>query len=160
VLPKLINSIFKRNELLIQAQAKGISHIESLLQPPFRANCFNWVLGHILSSRALVLQKLGSPPPWQAQTKRYERGSAPLTVESTDVIDFITLLKWLGESQKQLSTALKALSDEQLSTPQSAEAGSTTLGEWLMFLAWHESYHSGQTEQLRQLAGKDDSVIA
>jgi hypothetical protein len=26
-------------------------------------------------------------------------------------------------------------------------------------LYWHEAYHTGQTEYLRQLAGKDDCVV-
>jgi len=34
-----------------------------------------------------------------------------------------------------------------------------TVGEWLNFLLWHETYHVGTTEQLRQLAGKNDKVI-
>ena len=35
----------------------------------------------------------------------------------------------------------------------------STLGERLFFLYFHETYHVGQTEFLRQLAGKDDKVI-
>jgi len=34
-----------------------------------------------------------------------------------------------------------------------------TIAERLRFLMWHETYHVGQTEYLRQLAGKGDKVI-
>ena len=33
------------------------------------------------------------------------------------------------------------------------------LGKLLFFLYFHESYHVGQTEIFRQLAGKDDKII-
>jgi uncharacterized damage-inducible protein DinB len=37
--------------------------------------------------------------------------------------------------------------------------GEDTVGEQLAFLHFHEAYHTGQTEMLRQLAGKNDKVI-
>lgn len=37
--------------------------------------------------------------------------------------------------------------------------GTTTLGQLIFFLFWYETYHVGQPEFLRQLAGKDDKVI-
>jgi hypothetical protein len=40
---------------VIKRQLDGVSHEESLVQPPFRGNCLNWVLGHIVCSRAEVL---------------------------------------------------------------------------------------------------------
>ena len=46
-----------------------------------------------------------------------------------------------------------------------ANVGSTapgniwTTAEFLHFLLWHETYHTGQTELLRQLTGVNDKVI-
>jgi hypothetical protein len=34
-----------------------------------------------------------------------------------------------------------------------------TVGKQITFLQWHETYHLGQLEPLRQLAGKNDKVI-
>jgi uncharacterized damage-inducible protein DinB len=34
-----------------------------------------------------------------------------------------------------------------------------TIGEWLLFFFFHESYHTGQTEIMRQAAGKNDKII-
>ncbi len=34
-----------------------------------------------------------------------------------------------------------------------------SVGAWLHFLLWHETYHVGQMEYLRQLAGVNDKVI-
>jgi uncharacterized damage-inducible protein DinB len=35
----------------------------------------------------------------------------------------------------------------------------TTVGQRAFFLYFHETYHVGQTELFRQLAGKNDKVI-
>jgi uncharacterized damage-inducible protein DinB len=35
----------------------------------------------------------------------------------------------------------------------------TRLGSALFFFFFHDSYHTGQTEILRQASGKDDKVI-
>jgi uncharacterized damage-inducible protein DinB len=34
-----------------------------------------------------------------------------------------------------------------------------SIAEWLLFFYFHDTYHSGQTEILRQAAGKDDKII-
>jgi hypothetical protein len=34
-----------------------------------------------------------------------------------------------------------------------------SVAQWLHFLLWHEAYHLGNLEILRQLTGKDDKVI-
>jgi uncharacterized damage-inducible protein DinB len=48
---------------------------------------------------------------------------------------------------------------EELAGEVQSFLGTTTLGQLIFFLFWHESYHVGQPEYLRQLAGKDDKVI-
>jgi hypothetical protein len=39
------------------------------------------------------------------------------------------------------------------------QRGVTTRGARLFFYYFHETYHVGQTELLRQLAGRDDKII-
>lgn len=53
--PQQLAQAYARNTAIIKMQIEGLTHEESLLQPPFRANCLNWVLGHINVSRALAL---------------------------------------------------------------------------------------------------------
>ena len=48
------------------------------------------------------------------------------------------------------------ISEQQLDEKDERER---TVAERLLFLAWHEGYHVGQTEYLRQLSGKDDKII-
>jgi hypothetical protein len=37
----IITLYYKRNHQVLGMQTKGLSHEESLLSPPFRANCLN-----------------------------------------------------------------------------------------------------------------------
>lgn len=34
-----------------------------------------------------------------------------------------------------------------------------SVAEWLMFFYFHDTFHTGQTEILRQATGKNDKVI-
>ena len=61
----------------------------------------------------------------------------------------------LDVSQERLDAALAGLTTEDLERV----VDDRTLAERLTFDYWHEAYHTGQTELLRQLAGADDKVI-
>ena len=50
---------------VIHRQLDGLTNEDSLLQPSFRGNCLNWILGHIVFSREPVLAFLGETVPWQ-----------------------------------------------------------------------------------------------
>ncbi|MEZ4519114.1 MAG: hypothetical protein R3C44_20615 [Chloroflexota bacterium] len=70
---------------LMQRFTDGLSHEESVLQqPPFDANCFNWVLGHMLSSRNEASVTLGQLPLWPEELLAlYRTGSDPITDSAT-----------------------------------------------------------------------------
>jgi hypothetical protein len=65
------------------------------------------------------------------------------------------LLADLDMTNERLSRALSRLSTEELEQP----VEDRTLGDRMAFACWHDTYHVGQTEYLRQLAGTDDKVI-
>ena len=44
---------------VVKQQVDDLTHEDSLLQPPFRGNCLNWVLGHIVVHRDKALVTLG-----------------------------------------------------------------------------------------------------
>lgn len=155
--PAKLAENFRFTTRLIHMQADGLTHAESLLLPPFRANCFNWVLGHILTSRDTCLRLLGLPVSLSpAELATYDRGSQPLTDPAT-ATPLESLLSKLDDTASRLSAALSAEPDlERLVT---FGRGEQPLGEVIAFLHWHETYHTGQLELLRQLAGKNDQVI-
>lgn len=151
---------FDRNRNLVHRQADGLSHADSLLQPPFRGNCFNWVLGHIVVHRDKVIRVLdGEPVLDSATTDRYENESNPITEDGPHIVDFARLLSMLDESQSRVE---KALFDRgETGMRRSVEIRDKTVPLWkrVDFLLFHDTYHTGQTELLRQLAGVDDKVI-
>ncbi|MBU0496013.1 MAG: DinB family protein [Chloroflexi bacterium] len=150
---------FALTQQVIHLQTEGLTHADSLLQPPFRGNCLNWVLGHIVEGRNRALVALGEPPIWgETETARYQRGAAPITRDKP-AQPLEDLLRDLDESQERIATALARLAPGALA--QSVQIGQheRSRGGHVAFLHWHETYHTGQLELLRQLAGTNDVVI-
>jgi uncharacterized damage-inducible protein DinB len=140
---------------VINRQIDGLIHEESLLQPPFRGNCLNWVLGHILVGREPVLTSLGEALPWsKEEAAKYKPNSEPIT-STENALPLERLLGALEESQARIVAGLQRVSEESLK----ALVDDETVGEQIAFAHWHETYHVGQLELLRQLAGKNDKVI-
>lgn len=135
---------------LIGEFAEGMTHAESMARPPFKANSFNWVLGHILVSRDRALQLLDQPPVLSESTRAlYETGATPANAAVSVPLE--DLLQALNESQARLTASLRDVSDSALAGVYDAERG-TSIGDRLQGLHWHETYHLGQLEILRQVA--------
>ena len=150
--------IMERNQGLMKLQAKGLDHADSVLQLPFRGNCFNWVLGHMLANRDSILMALGAEPILsQEERTRYGHGSPPVC-GAEDAVPFDRLLRLLDQTKDAAFSALNQATPELLGKLYSDER-KMNVGEWVEFLVWHETYHVGQLEILRQLAGTDDAII-
>jgi uncharacterized damage-inducible protein DinB len=148
----------ERHQWLIKAQSEGLSHDDSLLQLPFRANCFNWVLGHVIVHRDIMLDLMNQSPVLSPEeTAPYKIESKPLAADD-DAVDFERLLKLSLRSLERMKDALLNVSDDLLEEIHNEERG-TTIQDRVEFLIWHETYHLGQLEILRQLSGKDDAII-
>ncbi len=146
------------NQWVIQAQTEGLSHADSLPQLPFRGNCLNWVVGHIAVHRDKMLDTLGQPPTLgEAEMALYNRGSEPITGGSP-AVSLEELLAAVEQAQERLVASLGNATPELLAAVIDPERG-RTVADRVRFLLWHETYHAGQLEYLRQLAGMDDAVI-
>lgn len=155
--PKQLSREFRLNLNVINLQSKGLTHEESLLQPPFRGNCLNWILGHIVVNRMNVHSAAGLPMPWDTVAyDRYRRDSDPMT-DPEEALPLEQILADLAASQEMLIGWLAQVPDAELDVIAAGQERS--LAEQLSFLSWHETFHVGQTEQLRQLAGHGDKVI-
>ncbi len=153
-----IIQVLKRHQWVIDEQSKGLTHADSLLQLPFRSNRFNWIIGHIAVYRDKMLVLMNQPPVLGSnESEIYQRGSEPIS-SGQDVVDLSTLLESTRESLERLATAFQFISEDTLGELHDEERG-TTIQDRFEFLVWHETYHLGQLEILRQLAGKDDAII-
>lgn len=140
---------FDRNTQVLKEQCDGLTNEDSLLQLPFRGNCMNWVLGHIAVHRGRILNLLGEPPLPGPDLSLYDRESEPLNSESLGVLQLQDLLTCLDTYQERIAAGLASTADDL----------PTDVSRKVFFLYFHETYHVGQTELLRQLAGKNDKVI-
>ncbi|MBN1316377.1 MAG: DinB family protein [Anaerolineales bacterium] len=155
---KRLIDILARNQSVIESQIDGITHSDSLLQLPFRGNCLNWVLGHLAISRDGMLSALGEKPVLvEKEQEIYARGSDPIT-DGVRAIPLETLADAMKTSSAKIKTVLDQCAEKDLASPYDLKRNQT-LGDWIEFLLWHETYHTGQLEYLRQLTGVNDSVI-
>jgi len=151
---------FKRNVLVVEMQTKGLSHADSLLQPETRGNCMNWVLGHMAVSRDTVLTWLGEEGLLaEAERERYGRYSEPILEDGEDVMQLERVLELFNEGQASIEAALAKHTLEDMDKMTGEEGKERRLGDRLIFYFFHDCYHTGQLEYLRQLAGTDDEVI-
>ena len=150
--------LFGVNASVVKQQTEGLTHADSLLQPPFQSNCLNWVMGHIVSGRNSILKLLGEAPVWsEEEAAPYRVGSEPITCDE----NCHTLKKLLSDfdrSQDPLIAALERIPQEELEKTIETFRGEKPLGNHVAFLLWHEAYHVGQLEILRELAGREDEA--
>ena len=152
---------YERNVEIIKMQTEGLSHEDSLIQLPFRANCLNWVVGHLVTNRCNILELLDAEDirP-EIDLDHYERESDPVLANEEGVLPLVDLIKHLEETQKRLEKALEKETPESLQRKAPYRTRpEQTLAYWLLFLYFHDTYHVGQTELLRQAAGTDDKII-
>jgi len=151
---------FALNLSIIQKQCNDLTHEDSLLQPPFRGNCLNWILGHILVGRDRALHLLGQEPILTAEEmKRYETNSDPITEDNEDILNLSDLLDRLQTAQERITAGLQTAAPDDLSKSLDSEDTNITMGRKIFGLYFHDTYHTGQTELLRQLAGMDEKFI-
>jgi uncharacterized damage-inducible protein DinB len=132
----------------------GITHEESIIQPSPGGNSLNWVLGHLVATRNLVMQTLGEPVVWSnEEAAPYERGAKPAR-DGSYARRLEDLVAALDRSQPVVMARVRTLSADDLARP--SRMG--TVGDFLTMLCFHEAYHVGQFGLLRRLLGKDGAI--
>ncbi|MBN2043581.1 MAG: DinB family protein [Anaerolineales bacterium] len=158
--PEVLANVFSRNQWVIGEQTKGLTHADSLLQPEPRGNCLNFILGHMLVHREKVMEMLDLKPLLtKEQFQRYDFGADPVLEDGPKLIQLDELLAMLEKSAAMLVEAVKALAPDDLERDVKLGSNTATLAQRIEFFGWHDTYHAGQTEYLRQLAGTDDKVV-
>lgn len=152
---------YARNVEIVKMQTDSLSHEDSLIQLPFRSNCLNWVVGHVLANRCNILNLLGAEDlrP-EVNLDHYERESDPVLGQGEGVLPLEKLIGHLEEAQIRMAAALEKETEDSLRRMAPyRNRPEKELSYWLFFLYFHDCYHVGQTEILRQAAGKDDKII-
>jgi len=156
-------SMYEFSYFAINRNLNELTQEDSLFIPEPSGNCINWVLGHIISARGMMLLLTGGGAPLFSaeEAAAFQRGSTG--IKSGDQgMDLARLKSALEESQKKLIPALQGLSDETLAAdvPEKFKRPPLTgsVGHALTRLCYHEGYHNGQIGILRRLAGKEGAI--
>ena len=147
----LINQL-QTNSRIIKGRIDGLNHEDSLRQLSFPGNCLNWNLGHLLVYRHRILGMIdGVSDADPAEFAIYGAGSEPMT-DGSRAISFAELSERMDSAAAAIEAALTALPPAQLTTVIDEAQGTTLGGRLLFYLVYHEAYHTGQMEILRELA--------
>jgi uncharacterized damage-inducible protein DinB len=151
---------FALNTRLIQLQSKGLSHADSLTQTPYNINCMNWVLGHIAVNRDNVMRLIGVEPLLsEEESSRYKSESNPVKEDGPDILPLERLVETLTIGQERIAAAFEALDENQLQEEIQVGERMMPLGTRLYGFYFHDTYHTGQTDLLRQVAGTNDKIV-
>ncbi len=145
---------------IIKLQTEGLTTADTLVQPQPSGNCMNWVLGHTLDSQIIMLKLMGekSPIP-EEELALYTRNSEPITGESTGVLSLEQLLAYHARVNDVLLSCLEQMDEADFEQKVESEGRTGTLAWMVFFRQFHYTYHLGQLELLRQLAGKMEKLI-
>jgi uncharacterized damage-inducible protein DinB len=95
----------------------------------------------------------------EAETLRYKTESDPIVEDGLHVLQLEKLLEVLSVGQSRLAAALDALSEADLLEEIRVGERMMPLGTRLFGFYFHDTYHTGQIDLLRQVAGANDRVV-
>lgn len=151
------------SQRIITVNIEGVTHEESLKQPVPAGNCINWIAGHLLDSRGMILGLLGGKPFLSEEDSRlYRRGSAPVKPGGPG-INFERLKEGLERTSGTILEKIQAAGSDFIEEPMEIPNFPIKLdrpsrdGYLTMFL-FHEQYHCGQLGLGRRLLGKDSAI--
>jgi uncharacterized damage-inducible protein DinB len=146
-----IAMIFAFNNPFVLQALDGLTN-EELWRPLTSSNNpLLWVAGHIVQTRAMVLQILGerAETGWGSLFERGAKIGDPTAYPSGPEV-----ARAMEEISSRLHAALATLPHEQLGGPASLQIpGLKTLADELAFFALHDSYHVGQLAYIRKGLG-------
>ena len=145
--------------LVIAKNTEDLRDEDCFLQPSGKGSHLNWTLGHIVSSRNVMLEFVGGKKVGGEDLERlYSRGTPP--PGAGEAIPLAELLKLYQAAHGPIEAFLKQANDAALNKPIEAtvEVLGKTVGDALSALIWHEGYHAGQIGTLRRLAGKPGAL--
>ena len=145
---------------LVHHILEGIDHEESLLQLPFESNSTNWILGHIVTNRSHVLEVLGVTHLWQEEVRELYHTGTHNIGPGDKAMRLETLLKYMDDSTRMIRRALEPVSEGWLAESFTNYRGEKTREAHLSGFHWHEGFHIGQLEMLKDFVLSTRKVLA
>src|SRR5262245_57827975 len=113
--PLLLGDLFAETYTLLRRNTAGLTRDASLYHPPFGTHCANWIVGHIVATRANILVGLLDVPSiWDMRAlMRYIPESGQHS-DDTGARQFEQMLDELARTHERLSAVLNTLTVEAL----------------------------------------------
>jgi uncharacterized damage-inducible protein DinB len=149
-----IATIFAINDGLVLPALEGLTRDELWKAPTNRNNALLWIAGHVVHTRAKILQLLGEAVD-TGWGKVFDRGAPAATAADADRYPSRDEIeKAMREITPRLHARLASLDDAYLAGPARMQVpGTNTVADELAFFALHESYHVGQLAYIRKGLG-------
>lgn len=153
--------LLESNKEIIKMQTAELTLTDMLVQPANGGNCMLWVLGHLSENLSEILKVAGGTAPDNlVGLSRYGHGSEPVIGFEAGLLtpeQLITTYEELHQGTiNRLLECDEAYFDQELELWPGSKA---TRGWWAYFFSFHHSYHIGQLELLRNLAGRTEKLI-
>lgn len=145
---------------ILQRQAEDLTHEDSLLQPLPGGNCLNWVLGHLVVNLVEIFDVLeGKLPEDLPDLTHYRIGSEPIRGEEEGVLSLQELIETYSLLNNKIINRLDQISEKDFEEEIDFWQGKSRRGYVAFIYFFHNTYHLGQLEFLRNLAGKTEKII-
>jgi uncharacterized damage-inducible protein DinB len=146
-----IAMIFSVNDGIIFRALEGLTPEEVWRAPTDRNNAMLWVAGHVVQTRAIVLEQLGEAleTGWGEIFNRGATLGDRALYPSREEIEQV-----MRDVSARLHARLALLDEEHLTRPATLELpDAKTFADQLAFFALHETYHVGQMAYIRKALG-------
>jgi hypothetical protein len=139
---------FHMNSSLLKKSFDGLTTEEWLRRPSDSTNHLLWIVCHMVWARGNTLGFLGTP--WSAPWASHFGRGAKLT-DSTQYPTPEEAMQAFSEAGRRLKAAFDEVADETLTAPTEVKVPNAdgSLGGVIRFLAYHDTYHTGQVAFLR-----------
>lgn len=150
-------TIFDSWARVFDLQTEGLSREDLFFQPQPGGNCIYWTLGHIMVNFISLAKVIQMPlPDFVAKYQDYAHGSEPVLADSPELPGLEQIHADYHQMSDLLSAAILAKDEAYFAEP--SERGGTH-GTRMNFYAFHQAYHLGQLETLRNLTGHTEKLI-
>ncbi len=146
----MTNSIFSSQlkflKRVMELNTGDITQEESLVSSPQSGNSVNWLIGHMIVVRDLMLDAMGLEcMASEEMVATYSQGTKNVDKESA--MQFTELLKMYYQGTEEM---LKRLEGDELNDEEKVKS--------IAGLIFHECYHSGQIGLFRRIIGKEPKI--
>ena len=152
-----IKGMFKTNTDIINMAIADVKDEDWLRQPGDNSNHLLWLLGHVVVHRGLVLKTVGAD--WNASwAPLFARGSERVNAAQYPSVE--EMRDAWNQVSEQIKATLNGSPAEVLNKPSAEGIPSfdKQVSGSVAFLAFHDTYHTGQISFLRKWLGYGQTI--